>query len=312
MATVTAGSNGEQTDAWRLAAVVVVTVLVLWARPCLRPCARREPRTGPAARPGGARLGRAAGAVDSRGRCGARRGARPGGPRRARRPDGRLARARDRGADAGRPRSALCDRRATRPGRNSHGRRAQRLPRARDRRPQGATGASSCAFSAANSSSLRRPARSRPSRSSAASRPPRRPSTNPAHPSHGSTQVGRRRVGELADGLASQQLDSESEHERSGEHQRHPRGLHGRAPPQQQEEEAAGDAVGDVGARQVRREASPRGDAARRGTGQPERDEHDHAQAEQREAAVAELHRSGCPTHPGPRAAPTWTLRVSR
>ena len=31
MATVTAGSNGEQTDAWRLAVVVVVTVLVLWA-----------------------------------------------------------------------------------------------------------------------------------------------------------------------------------------------------------------------------------------------------------------------------------------
>jgi hypothetical protein len=30
MATVTAGSNGEQTDAGRLAAVVVVTVLVLW------------------------------------------------------------------------------------------------------------------------------------------------------------------------------------------------------------------------------------------------------------------------------------------
>jgi len=30
MATVTAGSNGEQTDAWRLAVVVVVTVLVLW------------------------------------------------------------------------------------------------------------------------------------------------------------------------------------------------------------------------------------------------------------------------------------------
>jgi hypothetical protein len=30
MATVTAGSNGEQTDAWRLAVVVGVTVLVLW------------------------------------------------------------------------------------------------------------------------------------------------------------------------------------------------------------------------------------------------------------------------------------------
>jgi hypothetical protein len=31
MATVTAGSNGEQTDAWRLAVVVGVTMLVLWA-----------------------------------------------------------------------------------------------------------------------------------------------------------------------------------------------------------------------------------------------------------------------------------------
>jgi hypothetical protein len=30
MATVTAGSNGDETDAWRLAVVVVVTVLVLW------------------------------------------------------------------------------------------------------------------------------------------------------------------------------------------------------------------------------------------------------------------------------------------
>ncbi len=30
MATVTAGSNGEQTEAWRLAVVVGVTVLVLW------------------------------------------------------------------------------------------------------------------------------------------------------------------------------------------------------------------------------------------------------------------------------------------
>ena len=30
MATVTAGSSGGQTDAWRLAVVVVVTVLVLW------------------------------------------------------------------------------------------------------------------------------------------------------------------------------------------------------------------------------------------------------------------------------------------
>jgi len=30
MATVTAGYNGEQTDAWRLAVVVAVTVLVLW------------------------------------------------------------------------------------------------------------------------------------------------------------------------------------------------------------------------------------------------------------------------------------------
>ena len=30
MATVTAGYNGDQTDAWRLAAVVTVTVLVLW------------------------------------------------------------------------------------------------------------------------------------------------------------------------------------------------------------------------------------------------------------------------------------------
>ena len=30
MATVTAGSNGEQTDTWRLAIVVAVTVLVLW------------------------------------------------------------------------------------------------------------------------------------------------------------------------------------------------------------------------------------------------------------------------------------------
>jgi hypothetical protein len=30
MATVTAGYSGEQTDAWRLAAVVTVTVLVLW------------------------------------------------------------------------------------------------------------------------------------------------------------------------------------------------------------------------------------------------------------------------------------------
>ena len=31
MATVTAGSNGDQTDAGRLAVLVVVTVLVLWA-----------------------------------------------------------------------------------------------------------------------------------------------------------------------------------------------------------------------------------------------------------------------------------------
>jgi hypothetical protein len=31
MATVTAGSNGDETHAWRLAIVVVVTVLVLWA-----------------------------------------------------------------------------------------------------------------------------------------------------------------------------------------------------------------------------------------------------------------------------------------
>ena len=30
MATVTAGSNGEQTDAWQLAVIVTVTVLVLW------------------------------------------------------------------------------------------------------------------------------------------------------------------------------------------------------------------------------------------------------------------------------------------
>jgi hypothetical protein len=30
MATVTAGSHGEETDAWRLAVVVAVTVLVLW------------------------------------------------------------------------------------------------------------------------------------------------------------------------------------------------------------------------------------------------------------------------------------------
>jgi hypothetical protein len=30
MATLTAGSHGEQTDAWRLAAYVAVTVLVLW------------------------------------------------------------------------------------------------------------------------------------------------------------------------------------------------------------------------------------------------------------------------------------------
>ena len=30
MATVTAGSTGEHTDAWRLAAIVTVTVLVLW------------------------------------------------------------------------------------------------------------------------------------------------------------------------------------------------------------------------------------------------------------------------------------------
>ena len=59
MATVTAGSEGEQTDAWRLAVVVAVTVMVLWVAHVYAHALAESLEQRPAARPGGARLGRA-------------------------------------------------------------------------------------------------------------------------------------------------------------------------------------------------------------------------------------------------------------
>ena len=110
MATVTAGSNGEQTDAWRLSVIVVATVLVLWIahvyahalaeslerrrrldRRELASVARRE-----LAIPAAAVAPVAALVL--------------GGLRRSRGANGRLARAGDRGGDARGPRRALCGR----------------------------------------------------------------------------------------------------------------------------------------------------------------------------------------------------------
>ena len=52
MATVTAGSNGEQTDAWRLAVVVTVTVLVLWIAHVYSHALAESIERSQAARPG--------------------------------------------------------------------------------------------------------------------------------------------------------------------------------------------------------------------------------------------------------------------
>ena len=61
-------------------------------------------------------------------------------------------------------------------------------------------------------------------------------------------------VGMLAQHLSAKQLDREAEDDRRGEHQRDAGRLHRRLPEQQEQEEHERDAVGDLPARDERRE----------------------------------------------------------
>src|SRR5215207_1096106 len=102
-------------------------------------------------------------------------------------------------------------------------------------------------------------------------------------------ELDRPRVGNLARRLTAQELDAQDHDRRRRNYQRRARGLHGRRPEEQQQEEPRGDPVGDFGAGEIRGEGPPRAHRARGHAAEPDSQQQDQPEAYEREAAVSEL-----------------------